>query len=148
MSKHLPLIFAAALLTANAGLHAQEASKAPGSISGTVLNSAGGKASGVQVKLYAPIDPTGGGPVGSGGSRGRTVWGAGPGYINLLQRGAPPTAVATTDAEGKFTFKTVKPGSYEYRAGAPTTVGYAFGNVTVESGKNATVEIKLDAPAR
>ena len=146
-TKTFPVLGAAVLATVVLASMSQitlgEDAKGKGSLSGTVTSSTGTKLAGVVVKIMAPKDVTGTGGS-DGGRRGKDSSGNQP--IEL----ARGTALATvkTDADGKFTFKTLAVGEFAYNAGSPITVGYASGRVKIEDGKETTLDIKLGEPAK
>lgn len=117
---------------------------APGSVAGTVLDSAGKPAKAVVVRLFEPREvERGSGGGGGGGKRGKHV-----GTPDLIQLAVQPAAQATTDAQGKYRIATVPAGTYTYRIGDPGTVGYVAGKVTIESGKTFTLDVKLNPPVK
>ena len=121
---------------------------APGTVTGTVIDSSGKPAGSVTVYFFGSMDQQqqrGGGDAGRRGPKGRST-DLTP-EPTLLAKGVMKGKV-TTDAQGKFEIKTLTAGTYSYRAGNPTTVGMAGGELTVEAGKSVAVEIKLNPPSR
>jgi Carboxypeptidase regulatory-like domain len=121
--------FTALALAASLGLRANDA---PGSVSGKVVDSTGKPAAGVRITFTALSKPKKEKPGG-------------------VKRNAPlmlaQNAGAVTDANGAFAVKSLAAGRYIWEAGNPAVSGYASDGLTVESGKNAELNIKLEPPS-
>lgn len=109
-----------------------------GSISGTVTGVDGKPASNVAVRIM-----TGGKQAGSlpNNRIGNTVIGVGD--VQTFGRGESTVATAKTDANGSFKIAKIRTGTFRAVVAVPTAKT-ASANVTIEAGKNATVDLKLE----
>lgn len=116
-------------------------------VSGTVKDSQGKPAAAVTVTLYKVADSSddelGGTKTEEPGKR--AGWQL-PKPINLDKMGTK-IGQETTDANGQYVFKSVKPGKYRYQAGIARKTGYSGGMLEVTAGKNVTFDITL-SPAQ
>jgi len=131
-------------------LHAENES--PVQVTGTVKDSTGKLTPGVIIKLFKVTNNPGqeiGGRGGSGGGGGKRDAFGTPETIELQgNKFGQMVGTATTDQNGAYIFKSVKPGSYRYMAGNPRTTGYAGGTFDVAAGQNMTLEIQLQPPQK
>ncbi len=111
-----------------------------GSISGTVTGIDGKPAATVSVRIMSGGKQTGGLPDNNIGAKSAL---GGGGDVVMLGRGESTIAVAKTDANGNFKIAKIQTGQFRavvvYAQAKP-----ASQNVTVEAGKDAVVNFKLE----
>lgn len=112
-----------------------------GTIVGTVKDKDGNPMASQLVRLMKPA------PSGGGGGGGAVIRVVGVPVPDLFQKGGAQgpgklVAKATSDAQGKFEFKSVEPGTYNLIA-SKAGVGFGKTQVTVNAKETTTVELKF-----